>query len=123
MKLKLLLTFCLVMLLTVTAAIASISSNMKLIGAKFKTITLTMNDQSQAPKNIVLADEIISAFKAVRVINPGVGNFSEFQALIDQEIVLFGELKKHLASGDKAQLLATIEQINLVKKEAHSKFN
>ncbi len=122
MKKKIVSIVCVVMLITLAGAYASLKADMKTIGANFKTISLSVNDQGANASNILLADKIIESFKIIREINPGMGSFSEFQTLIDKEISLFAELKKNLAENDQKTALATIEQINLVKKEGHNKF-
>ncbi len=122
MKKKIFSVISLFMILTIAVAYASIKADMKTIGTDFRTITLSVNNPASNAANIVLADKIIASFKSLREINPGMGSFNEYQSLIDREITLFNDLKKNLSEADQASALATIEQINLVKKEAHNKF-
>jgi len=122
MKKMILVGFCLLVTLKVGAAMASIKNEMKIIASDLKTISLSINNPSSNSSNIVLAEKIMASFQSIRDLNPLGGNLIEYQDLIDQEIVLFSELKKNLTAGDQKAALATLDQINVVKKEGHNKF-
>ncbi len=109
-------------LATIAVAMASIASEMKTIGAHYKTITLTINDPAKNASNVVLVDKIQVAFKVVREIPPSASTAAEFQQLVDQATTKFDELKIALNANDNVKAANLIQEINLIRKEAHAKF-
>ena len=107
---------------TLAISFAGISSEMKSIGSRFKTISLSVSDASKNSVNIILTEKIISSFKVVREISPGNGDQVEFQKLIDQAVSLFEQLKISLNENDNVKAMGILQEINTVRKEAHAKF-
>jgi hypothetical protein len=110
------------MLMTIAVAFASVASEMKTIGAHYRTITLTVNDSSKNATNITLIDKIQVAFRAVREIPPSASTAAEFQDLVDQALAKFDELKLALQKNDNVAAASLVQEINVIRKEAHAKF-
>lgn len=111
------------LLATIAVAVASIASEMKTIGAYYKTVTLTINDSSKNSANIALIEKIQTSFSAVREIPPSASTADEFQSLVDQALLKFNELKVALANNDNSRAASILQEINVIRKEAHAKFN
>jgi hypothetical protein len=112
----------LLLLATIAVAMASIANEMKTIGSHYKTITLTINDSASNSSNIALIDKIQTAFRIVREIPPSASTANEFQILIDQVLLKFSDLKIALNNNDNVNAASVVQEINLIRKEAHAKF-
>jgi len=100
----------------------SLKSNMKSTETLLKQVASKMNDASKNQENAALVAKMIANFEVAKNQTPDAGSFSEYQALMNQSMLIMKELQDAFNRNDNAAVLSIMQKINTNKKEGHDKF-
>lgn len=116
-----------------TAPAPTIKDQMQDIKSLFKAITASVNDKSKDETNAGNATQIAALFTAAQSLVPAAINkmpadqqaaaVADYKRLIQEEIDQANALAKAFVNDDTTSANNIINQMNVVKKEGHGKYN